>query len=394
MNILGIEVCDVGRAEALERTRAMLKQPGTHIITTPNPEIVLSARRSFFLRRIINESDLRLADGFGLRVAAFLLGERLRHRVPGTDFAESLMASLDAGTPVFLLGGKNERAAQAAASRLSRRYPNIKIAGAVHGGAVIVSKTSCETEDNTVVSQINQSGARIVFVGFGCPKQERWMRAHSNELSDVSVLMAVGGAIDFWAGEAKRAPKIVRTIGLEWLWRLIVEPRRVKRITNATFGFLGTVIAWRIRMMTTYRKNVAACIVNQKKEVLIVERAYEDPGHWQLPQGGVDKGESDEAAVLREVREETGIAQLAILGKNSKAHQYDWPRWHRLNGGYRGQRQTLFFLHYPGDGSDVSVDEHEIRSSKWVPIAALADTVHAKRKHLARLAQEGYTHYI
>jgi len=387
VNILGIEVSDVSYAQALSLALEMLNDRAQHYITTPNPEIVLKAKRSFMLRRVINASSLRLADGIGLKVGALMLGERLSDRIPGTDFAESLMASLSAEQEgVFFLGGHSEETAQKAVLRLKERFPNLSIAGAAHGGVITISKGSCSAADSSLIGRISDSRAAIVFVGFGCPKQELWINSNAKDLPNVKLFMTVGGAIDFWAGEARRAPEIVREAGFEWLWRLIQEPARFKRIFNATFRFLWETAVWRVRMSASYRRNVAACIINSRHEILIVRRAMEEQEHWQLPQGGVDRYENEEDAVLREISEETGITSAAIVGKSATTHRYDWPVWHRLNGGYRGQQQSLFFLAYNGDGSDISVDEHEICEYRWVPPEKLVESVHEKRRPLARMA--------
>ncbi len=393
VNILGVEVSDVSRAEALGRVQNALSSQFQHYIVTPNPEIVLAATQDGTLRSILNHADLSLPDGFGLKIAARILGVGLRNRITGADFMELIVALAESERwPLFLLGGANAKIAERAAWRLRYQYRNALIAGYASGGEVAFKDGKWIASEADVIQKINRSGASILFVGFGAPKQEKWIFSNLDKLPTVRIAMTIGGAIDFWAGVRRRAPRFVRGLGLEWLWRLILEPKRSGRIWNATAVFLWTALRWRIRMAFAYRENVAACILNKKDEVLVVRRAREREEHWQMPQGGADEGETLQDAVVREVGEEVGTRSLAIIGAHPKTYRYDWPEWHRLNGGYRGQTQTLFYLRYTGSGKDIKLDQHELNDFRWVPMNKLVTSVHENRQALARMAVEGYNY--
>ena len=118
-----------------------------------------------------------------------------------------------------------------------------------------------------LLDKINQSGAQIIFVGFGCPRQEKWIFQNLDKLSHIKLAMAVGGTLDFLSGNRKRATYFMRKLGLEWLWRLIQEPSRAKRIWNATAVFLWTVIKWRMRMKAKLNVTLEPAVIQKGKKI-------------------------------------------------------------------------------------------------------------------------------
>ncbi len=392
VNILGILVSNISRSGALARVKNFLEDSNQHYITTPNPEIVLKANKDHNLRRILNHADMALPDGFGLKIAARILGQKLSCRITGADFMQSIIALAESEQwPVFLLGGRNEKIPEQAAWHLRYRYKQLKIVGHASGGVVEFRHGRWQTSDAKLLARISQSRAKIIFVGFGCPKQEKWIFHNLDKLPSVKLAMVVGGTLDFLAGERRRALYLLRRLGLEWLWRLVIEPSRAKRIWNATAVFVWSVVKWRFRMAFVYRRNVAAAIVNQDGEFLLIRRSDAKEEHWQFPQGGVDPGETEEQAVLREVREETGIANhLKILGKHPAKHTYAYPtKWHRQRNGYKGQSQSIFYLAYSGDDSQIALESHEADAWEWVSPKKVVSRVYEKRKHMAQMVVEG-----
>lgn len=391
VNILGVKVSHLSLAEALSYVKNFLDGRERHFITTPNPEIILAAQKDENLRRIINYSDLALPDGFGLKIAAFILREKLRARLPGSDFMLACCALAEAEeTGVFLLGG-GQGVARGAAASLQKIYPRLKISGSASGGRVYLARAGWTAEEG-VTAQINSSGAKILFVAFGCPKQEKWIFSNLDKMPGLRLALTVGGSFDYLAGRKRRAPLLLRRLGLEWAWRLILEPARIMRILQATFVFLSAVIKWQWRIMLKYRHNVVGFIFRGQGEILMVSRAAGRgrTGAWQLPQGGVNDGESEEQAVLREMREEVGTRNLQITGVNSQKYKYDWPRWHQLKDGWRGQEQSIYYLRYTGDGSDLQVDGREHDEYKWVRPEELLDVVQPVRRTMTKIALEGY----
>lgn len=191
-------------------------------IVTLNPEMVMAARRDVTLRESIQSAALVTADGVGVVWAARLLGGGQFARVTGVDLVERL-AELSAqhGYRLFLLGGAEGVAAEAA-SRLRWRYPGLVIAGTYVG-------SPHERDAGATLSAIRQARADALVVAFGVPAQERWLAAHAGQLG-ATVAVGVGGALDYIAGTVPRAPRWMRRAGMEWLFRLIRQPWRWRRM--------------------------------------------------------------------------------------------------------------------------------------------------------------------
>lgn len=169
---------------------------------------------------IVNRADLVLADGIGVIKGAAMLGTPLKGKVPGIEFAAGLLGKLaKEGRSVYLLGAK-PGVAELAGKRLSGQYPGLKIAG-THDGYF--------QEDAPIVEDIRASGADVVLVCLGAPKQEKWMAKNGAD-TGAHLLCGLGGSLDVFAGVVERAPKFWCDHGLEWLYRLLKEPRRAGRM--------------------------------------------------------------------------------------------------------------------------------------------------------------------
>ena len=220
--ILGVGFDDLTIDEAADRASALMEEGGFHYVVTPNPEMVDRARRDAPFRAALNGADLVLPDGIGVVYAAKLLGRRLKGRCPGIDFAGALMERMAKnGRRLYLLGAK-PGVAEAAAARLEVRYPGLVICG-THDGYF--------QEDGAVVEAIRASGADAVFVCLGFPKQERWMVDHGSA-TGARLMAGLGGSLDVFAGVVERAPESWQRLGLEWLYRLIREPKRIGRMAR------------------------------------------------------------------------------------------------------------------------------------------------------------------
>jgi len=221
-DILGVELCDLTPEEAVEAACALLEDGGFHYAVTPNPEFILTARKDKAFRSVLNAADLALADGIGVIYAARLLGRPLKGRVTGVGFAQDLMARMaQKGQRLFLLGAKPGVAEQAA-ENLRRDYPGLVICG-VHDGYF--------REDAPVVEAIRSARADVVFVCLGAPKQELWM-AQNGPATGAKLAVGLGGCLDVFAGNVRRAPERWQKLGLEWLYRLIREPSRFGRMAR------------------------------------------------------------------------------------------------------------------------------------------------------------------
>lgn len=222
ITVLGVRVDDVTMPEALARVDEFMQEPRLHQIVTVNPEFIMAAQNDAAFSQALAQSDLNLPDGANLVRAAQAQGTPLRDRVAGTDFVWYLSGlAATAGWKVFLLGGRNGVGGQAAA-RLQSRYRSLKIVGMFEG-------SPGDEDAGGIISRINDSEAQILFVAYGAPAQDIWIHDHRSELKTVRVAIGIGGAFDFIAKKVRRAPGWMQRVGLEWLFRLTMQPWRAKR---------------------------------------------------------------------------------------------------------------------------------------------------------------------
>lgn len=231
IEILGVKIDDLSEKEILEEINKKLANKQRVFITTPNPEMLVLAQEDNEFLCILNSADIKLADGYGLRKGAKILGKKLKSRITGTDFMVELCGwAAEKGLSIYLLGA-GPKIAKGAGKNLEKVYPKLKIAGAENGGGG-------NDWDNCKISEhINAVQPDILFVALGHGKQEKWIYENLEKLPSVKIAMGVGGAFDFISGKVKRAPEFMRKMGLEWLWRLLREPKRWKRIFNAVIVF-------------------------------------------------------------------------------------------------------------------------------------------------------------
>lgn len=220
--VLGVRVHNVTELEALQRIEGFVREGRPRQVVTVNPEFVVMAQRDRHFREILNGADLALPDGVGLLWAARLLGRPLKERVAGSDLVDSLARLAAAGGYGLYLLGAGPGVAEAAAGALMARHQGLRIAGAYSGSAG-------EGEDSETVSKVRAASPGILLVAYGAPAQDRWIHRNLGRLG-VPVCVGVGGALDFVSGRVMRAPVLVRRLGLEWLFRLAIQPWRWKRM--------------------------------------------------------------------------------------------------------------------------------------------------------------------
>lgn len=236
IDIMGVRFDNYTLEEAVSAGLALAGQEGCHYAVTPNPELVELARRDEGYRALLNGADLVLPDGIGIIHAAKILGTPLKGRCPGIDFASGLMAGLEqTGGRLFLLGAK-PGVAEEAARRLRERYPRLEICG-THDGYF--------QADGPVAEEVRRSGAQVVFVCLGAPKQERWIAANG-PATGARLLVGLGGSLDVFAGQVQRAPERWQRMGLEWLYRLKQEPSRMGRMAKLPL-FLFSAMGRRLK---------------------------------------------------------------------------------------------------------------------------------------------------
>ena len=234
VNILGVPVDMVDKEQASAVFAEIFQQPGCSMIVTPNSEIVQNASKDEELRSLIASADLIIPDGIGLVYASKVMGCPLSERVTGINFLESIIARLaQTGESIFFFGSK-PGVADEAADRMKKKYPGLRVAGTQNGYFQ-------PEEEALIVKQINESGADFLCVALGAPKQERFIAQHRDEFTSVRGAIGVGGSLDVWAGNLKRAPEFYRNHGLEWLYRFIQQPTRFKRMLTLPVFMLRVI---------------------------------------------------------------------------------------------------------------------------------------------------------
>lgn len=230
-HILSVRLDAVGREGALARIKRALRAPDAAplAVFTVNPEMLHRSTRDAEVRRLLNSGDLNVADGVGTVWAARRLGSPLPERIPGIELGEAaLKCAAGLGIGVFILGGcEQSHVAQRAAEVMAQRIPGLNVCGTHHGYF-----DPDGDENEAVINAVNASGAGLLIVCLGSPRQERWIIQNRSCLPNVRVAMALGGSVDVWAGQVRRAPRQVRQAGLEWLWRLVMQPSRLRRAAS------------------------------------------------------------------------------------------------------------------------------------------------------------------
>ncbi|MDP2625167.1 MAG: WecB/TagA/CpsF family glycosyltransferase, partial [Candidatus Peregrinibacteria bacterium] len=252
VNIMGVNFHAVNLDETEDVVARLLRSDDQHLLVTPNPEIVLKAQKDEAYRQVLNSASLNLPDGIGILWASTLINVKSRffrvlrgfwgfflilfvpsrlhrvlpERVTGTDLMQRLThSSHKIGAKVFLLG-----AAPGVGETVAKKWRFDQIVGTYPG-------SPSSKDESDIIQRVNESGANLLFVAYGAPKQEEWLNRNLKKMPKVKVAVGVGGAFDFFAGLRHRAPEWMQRFGLEWLWRLGQEPRRIKRILDATVRF-------------------------------------------------------------------------------------------------------------------------------------------------------------
>ena len=224
--ILGVEFTTANEDKVLEFIAYELSKDKKTLIFTPNPEQVAVASGNRELRDLLNQAQISLPDGVGILWAARLLGKPIPARITGVDFMQKLVKIVSDRPVITGYFGGQEGVAEACANCLQKKWPKLRVGYASH----VYNK-----------EKMIQSDIDILFVALGFPKQERWIIEHKDEIP-AKVLMAVGGSFDYISGRIPRAPTVLRMVGLEWLFRLILEPWRFWR--QLQIWHFGALIFW------------------------------------------------------------------------------------------------------------------------------------------------------
>lgn len=220
--ILGIPVDHVSVADAVDHVAAMISDGRLHQVATVNPEFVMTAQRNAPFRVVLQHADLCVADGVGLLLAARWQHQPLPGRVTGTGLVLGLAERAQQEGWRFFLLGAAPGVAETAATALQRRFPRLQIAGCYAGSPQLADASA-------IIARVTAAQPHILLVAYGAPTQELWIAQYQPQLH-VPVAIGVGGLLDFLAGRVPRAPRWMQRLGIEWLFRLIRQPWRWRRM--------------------------------------------------------------------------------------------------------------------------------------------------------------------
>lgn len=392
-NVLGINLSTLDKKEAWKKIQDMIEGDKQNYIVTPNPEIILESHRDEEFFYVLNKADLALADGFGVKIAGKLLGEKIP-RITGADITLKILSLAEKENRKILVINWNRGLSSEddLVEALKKKYPSLEV--------MVENREKNGSWDKETLKRINDFKPKILFCTLGFPYQEKFIYHNLNSIPSVTLALGVGGAFDFITKKARRAPKLMRFLGLEWLWRLIIKPRRIKRIYRATVIFTLRLLQTRFIDPLRYRANVACFLykkVGKAIQVLVVERE-EEQNHWQIPQGGRD-GESIIKAGSRELREELNTNKFITRGSFKRVYQYKYipnenKREHdsdkirsvkAFKFSYKGQRQGLYIAEFTGQDDDIKVNFWDHSQFKWVDLDNLSNAVHPIRKAATQL---------
>ena len=222
VELLGVGFDNVNMSEAVEQGVEMLLSDGTHYVVTPNPEIVETCRENPAAKEAVTSADLVIADGIGVIYGSRIRKTPLKCRVPGIEFGEAMVEQcVKLGKSVYFLGCK-PGIAEKAAENLKTKYPGLQVVGTADGYF---------KDDAAAAAKVRESGADLLFVCLGAPKQERWI-AEFGPQTGAHLMVGLGGVLDVYAGNVKRAPAIWQKMGLEWFYRLVHQPSRFGRMAK------------------------------------------------------------------------------------------------------------------------------------------------------------------
>ena len=240
INIRGVYFDNVNMDEAMEKVTSMVGTEGLDYMFTPNSEIVQNCIENPALFEVINSASIIIPDGIGVVYASKILKTPLKAKVPGCEVAEKLMEyAAKSGDGVFFFGGGKKTEEREAVSTLAKekmceKYPGLNVVGTRDGYFT-------EADVPSIIEEINNSGAKILFVCLGAPKQEKWIYDNRDALK-VNFAAGLGGTLDVFAGTVKRAPEFFIKANLEWFYRLLCMPSRLGRMMKLPKFLFGTMI--------------------------------------------------------------------------------------------------------------------------------------------------------
>lgn len=231
--ILGVPFADITPEEAVSRAVSCLKGNGKSIIYTPNPEMVMEARKNKEFMEILNSSTMNVPDGIGIVYGSRFTKNPIKHRVAGYDLVQGIFDKMkDMGKTAYFFGGA-PGVTDIAKEAMEAKYKGLKVVGTANG-------YFDKEREKEIIAEINELKPDLLLVGIGFPKQEKWIYDHIKELN-VKLAIGVGGSFDVMSGNVKRAPQFFIDHGLEWFYRLITQPSRFVRMLQLPLFMLVVI---------------------------------------------------------------------------------------------------------------------------------------------------------
>ena len=224
ISILGVKIDNITKEESGNITKKLIEESNKSckIIVAPNTEFVMCAQKDKEFFDILKQAELATPDSIGIIIGAKLQNKKFKERIPGQAyFREVIRKSEIEGWSIYILGGTDE-VIEAAVANVKKDFPKANIVG-YHEGYFV------KDSEEEVINQINSLEPNVLFVAMGAPKQEKWIYNNKDKLK-VHVATGQGGTLDYEAGRIKRAPKFIQKLGMEWFWRLMIEPSRIVRM--------------------------------------------------------------------------------------------------------------------------------------------------------------------
>ncbi len=234
--LLGIPVADVSVTQAAARVAELVQGSGGYLVVTLNPEIVVAAARSESYRQALCQASLVVADGTGIVLASYLCGQPIRHgRVTGVDLVHEIVKNSSKAMYSVMLAGSTREVLDKTTLKFASMYNNSNII-ATFSKADRSKDDNPRAEETELYYEVMKWKPDVLLLAFGHPRQELWIAKNAKRLP-CKVMIGVGGSFDYISGQVTRAPLLLRRFGFEWFWRLLLQPKRVKRINKALLIF-------------------------------------------------------------------------------------------------------------------------------------------------------------
>ena len=233
LNLLGVKIDNFSGDEIEEKIKGFLKNERLNQIVTVNPEFIIEAQKDKDFKNAINKADLNVVDGVGIKFAFWRFGKSLKKRVAGVDLMWNILRiAEEEGSSVFLVANEDGISSwQDTAEAIKKSYPKLKISG------INTGRSFCYFDSDIRDNIYKIKNYEILFCNFGAPDQDKFIASLKKRNKNIRLAMGAGGSFDFISGKIIRAPKWIRRVGLEWLWRLMMQPKRFKRIFKAIIIF-------------------------------------------------------------------------------------------------------------------------------------------------------------